>query len=113
MTWRQRATEVSKGFQMVLGGSEEPPACVHQLAIKEFGWGYGGRSQIPPCPACLWCFQNEAWQTRACYKEGVCPLLEKRMPDSWRKDFVDWLKRSRKIVKLARIAARATARKAK
>ena len=102
---------IEKGVQAVLPGEIEPGVCVHPISNKEFGGGTRTRPSHMPCDACLWCFKNEAWEGRACFKAGVCPLKERKRVSTWGKAYELWLIRARRKIMLARLTAQRAKRR--
>lgn len=100
-------------MQSILPGEIEPAVCLHPLG-KGGAWpgqsmkSGKGQQRLShfPCDACLWCFKNEAWDKRACFKKGVCPLKERKRVSTWGKEYEAWLIRARRKIMLARLTRR-------
>ncbi len=100
---RARQRHITKGLQSTLPGQEEPNPCIHPISSYYLGRGVRSRPSLGPCDACLWCFRDEAWESRPCYRPSICPLKEKKRIATYGKEFEPWLVRSRSKVMLNRL----------
>ncbi len=91
----------SNSYQAILPGQSEPGVCIHPISNREY------RPTTFPCKSCEWCFREEAWGERSCFRtEGICPLKEHRCPHSHNDNWNAAMRIARKKVKIAAILSR-------